>query len=103
MVEAEGTRTTRFFTPSCAAGTPSVLEVSAIKVYPIKLAKGELSAHYRLGWEEKRKAGGTSLVENRNLVDLPDRLPEGVKLPGHWDPGTTAPMSNTPLPTEAPR
>ena len=81
-----------------------VLEVSAIKVYPVKLAKGELSAHYRLGWEEKRKAGGTSLVENRNLVDLPDRLPEGVKLPGHWDPGTTAPMSNTPsLPNEAAR
>jgi Fe-S-cluster-containing dehydrogenase component len=34
-----------------------VLEVAAIKVYPVKLAKGELSAHYRLGWEEKRKAG----------------------------------------------
>jgi ferredoxin-type protein NapG len=59
-----------------------VLEVSAIKVYPVKLAKGELSAHYRLGWEEKRKAGGTSLVqENRNMVDLPDRMPEGSSCP----------------------
>jgi len=65
-----------------------VLEVAAIKVYPIKLAKGELGAHYRLGWEEKRKAGGKSLVENRNLVDLPDRLPDGVTLPGHSDPGS---------------
>ncbi|PJC15314.1 MAG: ferredoxin-type protein NapG, partial [Comamonadaceae bacterium CG_4_9_14_0_8_um_filter_57_21] len=65
-----------------------VLEVAAIKVYPIKLAKGELGSHYRLGWEEKRKAGGKSLVENRNLVDLPDRLPEGVTLPGHSDPGS---------------
>jgi ferredoxin-type protein NapG len=80
-----------------------VLEVSAIKVYPVKLAKGELSAHYRLGWEEKRKAGGTSLVEDRNLVDLPDRLPEGVKLPGHWDPGSSAPMAPVPLPDGAPR
>lgn len=73
-----------------------VLEVSAIKVYPVKLAKGELSSHYRLGWEEKRKAG-RSLVENRDLVDLPDRMPEGVKLPGHWDPGSAVPVS--PLPT----
>ncbi len=78
-----------------------VLQVSAIKVYPIKLAKGELSAHYRLGWEEKRKAG-RSLVENRDLVDLPDRLPEGVTLPGHWDPGSATPngipANLTPLP-----
>lgn len=76
-----------------------VLEVAAIKVYPIKLAKGELSAHYRLGWEEKRKAG-KSLVEDKNLIDLPDRMPEGMKLPGHFDPGgaTIAPISN-----EAPR
>jgi ferredoxin-type protein NapG len=76
-----------------------VLEVSAIKVYPVKLAKGELGAHYRLGWDEKRKAG-QSLVEDKGLVDLPDRMPEGMKLPGHFDPGsaTTAPISN-----EAPR
>ncbi len=84
-----------------------VLEVAAIKVYPVKLAKGEMGAHYRLGWEEKRKAG-QSLVENRNLVDLPDRLPEGVKLPGHWDPGSSTapgglPATAAPLPDEAPR
>lgn len=73
-----------------------VLEVAAIKVYPVKLAKGKLGAHYKLGWEEKRKAG-QSLVENRNLVDLPDRLPEGVQLPGHSDPGSLA----SPAPTGA--
>jgi ferredoxin-type protein NapG len=73
-----------------------VLEVAAIKVYPVKLAKGELGAHYRLGWEEKRKAG-QSLVEDKGLVDLPDRMPEGMKLPGHFDPGS-ATISN-----EAPR
>jgi len=75
-----------------------VLEVAAIKVYPIKLAKGEIGSHYRLGWEEKRKAGGKSLVENRNLVDLPDRLPDGVQLPGHWDPGSAQPAAPA-LPT----
>jgi len=77
-----------------------VLEVAAIKVYPIKLAKGEIGSHYRLGWEEKRKAGGKSLVENRNLVDLPDRLPEGVQLPGHWDPGSAQPAAPV-LPTSS--
>ena len=65
-----------------------VLEVAAIKVYPIAQAKGELGAHYRVGWEEKRKAG-QSLVEERGLIDLPDRMPEGVTLPGHFDPGSS--------------
>jgi len=66
-----------------------VLEVSAIKVYPVALAKGEPGSHYRIGWEEKRKAG-KSLVEDRNIIDLPDRMPEGVKLEGHSDPGSLA-------------
>lgn len=52
-----------------------VLEVAAIKVFPLRLAKGELGRHYRLGWEEKRKSGH-SLVEDRGLIDLPDRMPE---------------------------
>jgi ferredoxin-type protein NapG len=50
-----------------------VLEVAAIKVLPKPLVKGELGRHYRLGWEEKEKAGG-SLIEG--IIDLPDRLPE---------------------------
>ncbi len=76
-----------------------VLEVAAIKVYPVKLAKGELGAHYQLGWEEKRKAG-KSLVEDKNLLDLPDRMPDGLTLPGHSDPGSTLPGA---LPLEARR
>ncbi len=63
-----------------------VLEVAAIKIFPIKLAKGEQGVHYRLGWEEQRKTG-QSLLGEQNLMDLPDRLPEGLKLPGHSDPG----------------
>jgi len=65
-----------------------VTEEASIRVLPAKLVKGSLGEHYRLGWEEKSKAGGHSLVEDRELVDLPDRLPEGVHLEGHFDPGS---------------
>lgn len=57
-----------------------VLEEAAIKVYPVELAKGAAGAHYRLGWEEKRKAG-QSLIQDRGIVDLPDRLPEPENTP----------------------
>ncbi len=49
-----------------------VLEKAAIKVVPKDLAKGQIGAHYRLGWEEKAKKGG-ELVPG--IRDLPDRLP----------------------------
>ena len=52
-----------------------ILEESAIKVFPLALAKGLLGRHYRLGWEQKTKAG-------KELVtpDLPHEynLPEGM-------------------------
>jgi len=50
-----------------------VLEEAAIKVLPAQLARGKPGAHYRLGWEEKEKAGG-ELVPG--MIDLPDRMPE---------------------------
>ena len=62
-----------------------VLEEAAIRVLPPKLAKGRLGEHYRFGWDEKKKAGG-SLIEEQ--IDLPDRLPQGVELPNHYDPGS---------------
>ncbi len=70
-----------------------VLEEAAIRVLPPKLAKGELGQHYRLGWEEQKKAGH-SLMDESKMIDLPDRLPEGATLPGHYDPasGQTEPM-----------
>jgi len=53
-----------------------VLEEAAIKVLPIALARGELGHHYRLGWDEKKKAG-------KSLVEPDDRhqfnLPEGYR------------------------
>ncbi len=53
-----------------------VLPEAAIKVLPIKLAKGKSAEHYRLGWEEKREAG-ESLVS----PDLEHQynLPQGVE------------------------
>jgi ferredoxin-type protein NapG len=53
-----------------------VLDEAAIKVYPVKLAKGELGRHYRLGWEEKKKAG-KSLVEPE--IEHQYNLPDGVR------------------------
>lgn len=49
-----------------------VLPEAAIKVLPRRIARAEAAAHYRLGWEEKEKAGG-ALVET---IDLPDRMPD---------------------------
>lgn len=51
-----------------------VLEEAAIKVLPMALAKGMIGKHYRLGWEEKEKAGHTLL--NQEIIDLPTRMPE---------------------------
>lgn len=68
-----------------------VLEQAAIRVLPPQLAKGKLSAHYRIGWDEKKKAGGSLIPEQ---MDLPDRLPEGMQLPNHFDPGS-APSPST--------
>ena len=74
-----------------------VLQEAAIRVLPPALAKGELGAHYRIGWEEQKKAGH-SLIDESKMLDLPDRMPEGTKLPGHYDPasGMTAPARDLP-------
>jgi ferredoxin-type protein NapG len=57
-----------------------VLETAAIKVYPIALAKGRGGAHYRLGWEEKARAG-KSLLEERGIIELPKRMPDAAEVP----------------------
>ena len=58
----------------CEAGC--VLEQTAIKVFPPHLAKGELGHHYRLGWEEKQKAGGSLVAPD---VEHRYNLPEGYR------------------------
>jgi len=52
-----------------------VLDEAAIKVLPRELATGKLGGHYRLGWEEKAKAGGP-LIEG--TIQLPVRGMEGA-------------------------
>ena len=53
-----------------------ILEKAAIKVLPIRLAKGELGHHYRLGWKRKGRDGKefpTADPEHKY------RLPEGLR------------------------
>jgi len=48
------------------------LEVPAIKIYPIELAKGKLSQHYELGWVEKEKAGASLVTpDTEHQYNLP--------------------------------
>ncbi len=57
-----------------------ILEEAAIKVFPLALAKGEIGAHYRLGWKEKEQAGGSLVTPD---VEHRYNLPEGL----HYDHG----------------
>ena len=53
-----------------------MLEEAAIKVLPMDLAKGMLGKHYRLGWEEKTKAGHS--LAPKDMISLPTRTPEAA-------------------------
>ena len=53
-----------------------ILEEAAIKVLPLKLARGELGHHYRLGWEKKEEAGKALVTPDR---EHRYNLPEGVR------------------------
>lgn len=72
-----------------------VVERATIKVLPLHLAQGEMGDFYRLGWEEKRKAGG-SLV----TPDVPHRytLPQGqsYEFDGRGLLNETAPVAPDP-------
>lgn len=77
-----------------------ILEQAAIKVMPMSLAKGQMQGHYRLGWDEKEKAGG-SLIGTEDKHDY--NLPEGTRydyegeglIPG--DDTSKVPFSDNPL------
>ncbi len=53
-----------------------VLEEAAIKVLPLALARGKGGAHYRKGWEEKSRAGGSLIAPQ---IELPVRGLEAGK------------------------
>ncbi len=52
-----------------------VLPEAAIKIYPVKLAKGKLPDHYRKSWEERAAHGG-SLIGDQ--IQMPVRGMEGA-------------------------
>ena len=77
-----------------------ILEQAAIKVMPLNLAKGQMQGHYRLGWEEKEKAGGSLIgTDDKHQYNLPpgsryDYEGEGL-IPG--DETSKVPFSDNPL------
>lgn len=58
----------------CEKACPT--EIASIKVFPRHLAQGRLSEHYRLGWVEKEKAGGSLVAPD---IEHRYNLPEGMK------------------------
>ena len=79
-----------------------ILEEAAIKVLPEKIARGELGKHYRLGWEEKRRAGESLVTpDQQHEYNLPEGLRydyEGEGLIREEQQGET-PFSSNPLDT----
>ncbi|MGE5471261.1 MAG: ferredoxin-type protein NapG [Bacteroidota bacterium] len=82
-----------------------VLPEPAIKVLPTKLAQGALPAHYRKGWEEKARNGGSLIGEQVELPTrgleqpLPLRTPtETVVAPSAPAPATPAAATPAPVP-----
>ena len=78
-----------------------ILDEAAIKVFPMHLAKGELGGHYRLGWEEKEKAGGALVTPDAtHQYNLPEGMRydlqgKGLILDGSG--GAELPISSNPL------
>ena len=60
-----------------------VLPEAAIKVLPMALAKGMSAEHYRWGWEEKEKAGGSLVTpDTKHEYNLPEGLDYDIDGPG---------------------
>ncbi len=80
-----------------------ILDQAAIKVMPLKLAKGALGEHYRLGWEQKARSGESLVTpDTPHQYNLPpgasyDHAGEGlIPAPGGR---AAAPFSSNPLDT----
>lgn len=77
-----------------------ILDEAAIKVLPLKLAKGELGKHYRLGWEEKQKAGGSIVTpDEQHQYNLPEGMRYEYEGEGLITPENETPYSDNPLDT----
>lgn len=82
-----------------------VLEQAAIKILPLNLAKGELGHHYRWGWKEKEKAGGSLVTPDiKHEYNLPegqgyDYKKEGLLYQQKNQSAIDTPFSKDPLQT----
>jgi len=75
-----------------------VLDETAIKVLPQHLAKGELGKHYRLGWKEKERAGGSLVTPDQpHEFNLPQGLKYDYDNKGLTDDQGKTPFSSNPL------
>lgn len=69
-----------------------VLPQAAIKVMPLSLAQGALPSHYRKGWEEREKHGGSLIGDQIQMptrgLDVPPQSTEGRSsgLNSGWKP-----------------
>ncbi|MDP2194578.1 MAG: ferredoxin-type protein NapG [Rhodocyclaceae bacterium] len=81
----------------CEKACPT--EIAAIKVLPLEMAKGQLSTHYRLGWIEKEKAGGSLVAPD---VQHHYNLPEGLRYESGKGLSTLPPGESAPVVPEAP-
>ncbi|HEX5637048.1 MAG TPA: ferredoxin-type protein NapG [Gammaproteobacteria bacterium] len=77
-----------------------ILDEAAIKVLPLQLARGELGKHYRLGWDEKRKAGGSLVTpDQQHQYNLPEGMRYEYEGEGLIAPENETPFSDNPLDT----
>jgi len=67
-----------------------VLPEAAIKVMPLKLAQGRLPEHYRKGWEEKARHGGSLIGDQIEMPvrGLEDKAYGDVRLNGEAAPNS---------------
>lgn len=77
-----------------------ILEEAAIKVFPLTLATGMLGRHYRLGWEEQRRAGGTiGAPDVEHRYNLPEGMRYDYRGEGLIDESAETPFADDPLKT----
>ena len=80
-----------------------VLETTAIRVLPYTLAKGELGHHYRWGWKEKERAGGSLVTPDiEHKYNLPagesyDYEGKGLIINDAGDSSSPGPSNDTPF------
>lgn len=75
-----------------------ILEEAAIKIFPTKLAKGQIGTHYKLGWQEQDKQGAPLVSPDvEHQYNLPDGVFYDHQGEGLIQPDNSTPFSSNPL------